>query len=138
MNTIHVFFWLESHKIKTEQNFCSHSTEKYICIFIIINNIKKCQSTSLEKSLNYLFILSIENDIIKHYHIRRHQDSMQEKKLWKASGRLLNNVKIITFLYFSCLWYSPPFHKHTHSCDFFVQIVTSVSNCKFMNFDYFY
>ena len=58
---------------------CSHSTEKCICIYIIIKNIKKCQSTSLEKSLNYLSSLSIENDIVKHYYIRRHQDSMQEK-----------------------------------------------------------
>lgn len=46
-------------------------TEKRICIFIIIKNIKKCQSTSLEERLDYLSILSIENDITKYYYVKK-------------------------------------------------------------------
>lgn len=46
-------------------------TEEHIYIVIIIKNIKECQSTSLEGRLNYLSILSIENDITKYYYVKK-------------------------------------------------------------------
>lgn len=46
-------------------------TEKYIYTFIIIKNIKKCQSTSPEERLNYLSILSIEDDITKYCYVKK-------------------------------------------------------------------